>query len=426
MALNEPQAREFMRRLLFSRMRLLNHHPFFGLLLMHMKYGIDEDAPTAYTDGERIVFGPEFLESLSDSELDFIMMHEIMHVVLQHCMRGKDFDQQERFNIACDIVVNSNILLENNMDVSSISIREAGVSMHLAPDGSEGSEHTAEKVYEMLPDMPEKGQSMPLSGNLGGRGGGTQKGQGAEQQCATSNSSKTVDDHSHWGDLEGDDTLRDAWVQRANNAAKAIEIREQTIGRGLLPMLAKRLLHDLRAPQTDWRQILQEFAQQEICDYSFSPPDRRMDESPFFLPDFNELQDMAQKILFMIDTSASMSDEMITVAFSEVKGAVDQFNGALEGWLGFFDAAIVEPIEFNDVDELLRIKPMGGGGTDFEIIFEYIAQHMETEPPACIIILTDGYAPFPQEHLANGIPVLWLLNNDEIEPPWGKVARVQV
>lgn len=461
MALSEPQAREFMRRLLFSRMRLLNHHPFFGLLLMHMKYGIDEDAPTAYTDGERIVFGPEFLESLSDSELDFIMMHEIMHVVLQHCMRGKDFDQQERFNIACDIVVNSNILLENNMDVSSINIQGAGVSMHLAPDGSEGYEHTAEKVYEMLPDMPKRGQSMPLSGNLGGRGGGTQKGQGAEQQratssssetvddhshlgdlggsgsgtqkgrgaeqqCASSSSSKTVDDHSHWGDLEEDDTLRDAWVQRANNAAKAIEIREQTISRGLLPMLAKRLLHDLRAPQTDWRQILQEFAQQEVCDYSFSPPDRRMDESPFFLPDFNELQDTPQKILFMIDTSGSMSDEMITVAFSEVKGAVDQFNGALEGWLGFFDAAIVEPIEFNDVDELLRIKPMGGGGTDFQIIFEYIAQHMETEPPACIIILTDGYAPFPQEHLANGIPVLWLLNNDKVKPPWGKVARVQV
>ena len=25
-----------------------------------------------------------------------------------------------------------------------------------------------------------------------------------------------------------------------------------------------------------------------------------------------------------------------------------------------------------------------------------------------------------------GIPVLWLLNNDEVEPPWGKVARIKV
>jgi hypothetical protein len=46
--------------------------------------------------------------------------------------------------------------------------------------------------------------------------------------------------------------------------------------------------------------------------------------------------------------------------------------------------------------------------------------------PASIIILTDGYAPFPQERLAMGIPVLWLLNNENVEPPWGKVARITV
>lgn len=25
-----------------------------------------------------------------------------------------------------------------------------------------------------------------------------------------------------------------------------------------------------------------------------------------------------------------------------------------------------------------------------------------------------------------GIPVLWLLNNEEVNPPWGKVARITV
>lgn len=43
-----------------------------------------------------------------------------------------------------------------------------------------------------------------------------------------------------------------------------------------------------------------------------------------------------------------------------------------------------------------------------------------------IIILTDGIAPFPQEKLAGGIPVLWLLNNEKANPPWGKVARIKV
>ena len=101
-------------------------------------------------------------------------------------------------------------------------------------------------------------------------------------------------------------------------------------------------------------------------------------------------------------------------------------DGKLKGWLGFFDAAIIEPKPFESVDDVLRIKLAGGGGTDFQIIFEYVHQHMENKLPACIIILTDGYAPFPQEHLARDIPVLWLIDNSDVEPPWGKVARIKV
>jgi len=55
-----------------------------------------------------------------------------------------------------------------------------------------------------------------------------------------------------------------------------------------------------------------------------------------------------------------------------------------------------------------------------------VHQHMQEEPPACIIIMTDGYAPFPQEKLARGIPTLWLIDNETVDPPWGKVARIRV
>ena len=30
------------------------------------------------------------------------------------------------------------------------------------------------------------------------------------------------------------------------------------------------------------------------------------------------------------------------------------------------------------------------------------------------------------KQLAKGIPVLWLINNDNVDPPWGKVARIKV
>ena len=207
MALSEDKVKRYIRRLLLSRMRILNTHGFYGLLLMHMVYSIDEAAQTAWTDGVRIAFGPEFLDGLTDSELDFVMMHEILHVVLQHCIRGEDRDH-DRMNIACDIVVNSNILLENNMDHRSITLSQWGESMHIAPDGKEGYLYTAEQVYDMLPPSPP-GKQPPPSGFAKGR---------AKQEKADLSKmpppGKCWDDHSQWSQYEEDDTLRDVWVQQ--------------------------------------------------------------------------------------------------------------------------------------------------------------------------------------------------------------------
>lgn len=414
-------------------MRILYNHGFYGLLLMHMIYAVSEEIETACTDGVRITFGIDFLDSLSDSELDFVMMHEILHVVLQHCFRG-DVEDPEAYNIAADIVVNSNIMLENGMKASSITLSKYGIAMHVAPDGKEGHEYTAEQVYAMLPKNLNKKGNNKSPGSADGRAKkGNNKGPGSAVGRAKKEISKEQhqpvrvwDDHSQWGKYEEDDTLRDVWLKRFEDAAEAIEIRDPSNARGLLPAFAERILKELKKSQTDWRTILNDFVQEEVVDYSFSPPDRRFDDSPFFLPDFNGKEDMVEDILFMIDTSGSMSDDMIAAAYSEVKGAIDQFNGKLKGWLGFFDAAIIKPQPFSDENEFKIIKPAGGGGTDFQIIFEYVFHHMSDKLPASIIILSDGDAPFPLEKLAGGIPVLWLLNNEEVNPPWGKVARITV
>ena len=332
-------------------------------------------------------------------------MHEIMHVVLQHCLRQGDRDN-ELFNVACDIVVNSNILLSENMNNQFITLKKYGESMHIAPDGKEGYEYTAEQVYGML----QATQGGNLGNDLNGSAG----------------VNDWWDDHTRWGTEAENEILKDIWKKRFEDAYEAMEVRKANKQRGSIPLFAERLFKQLRNAQTDWRRILNEFVQQEIVDYSFTPPDRRFDDNPFFLPDFNEKDDRPEDILFMIDTSGSMSDEMITAAYSEVKGAIDQFDGKLKGWLGFFDADVVEPKSFESEEELRVIKPKGGGGTSFKVIFDYIYGNMQDKMPVCIIILTDGYAPFHDESIAMGIPVLWLLNNQDVTPPWGKVARIAI
>ena len=81
------------------------------------------------------------------------------------------------------------------------------------------------------------------------------------------------------------------------------------------------------------------------------------------------------------------------------------------------------PKPFSSEDDILAIRPFGGGGTDFDIIFDYVTTHMLNKNVASIIILTDGFATFPKEEKAAGIPVLWMINNDMVKPPWGKTVR---
>ena len=126
----------------------------------------------------------------------------------------------------------------------------------------------------------------------------------------------------------------------------------------------------------------------------------------------------------MIDTSGSMSDAQISEVYSEIKGAIEQFNGKIKGWLGFFDAIVTEPKEFNDEEEFKAIRIQGGGGTAFLPIFLYVQDHMKDKNITSIIILTDGDAPYPDEKERMDIPVLWIINNDKMTPPWGMIARI--
>ena len=105
---------ELARKLTESRLRLLRLQPFFGLLLLHMNYGLDEDCETACTDGTNILFSPDFLRRLTPLETDFVLLHEISHVALGHCFRDNGRDNWV-FNIACDLVTNSMLLTELSM-----------------------------------------------------------------------------------------------------------------------------------------------------------------------------------------------------------------------------------------------------------------------------------------------------------------------
>ena len=458
MEVSDKKVKEITRKIMVSRMRLLVNNGFYGLLLMHMKISLSEDYETAWTDcNDRIFFNPKFVDSLSDRELDYALMHQVIHASLRHSNRRGDY-KENLFDEAADIVVNSNILLSNSGNEGSIELRDyGGVQPHTAPDGTEGYNFSVEELYRLLevmvPDSAENSEdNSEESDDCDGNGntsdcskstGNASNDDSAETDSnkvdkrngkskSAGNNNKLQKSDTGWdihvnAENESEDDKEEnkqKWENNIRRACEAISIRDPNKQRGLIPMFAERIMNEFTKPQTDWRQLLTEFVQDEINDYSFTPPDRRMDDSPFFLPDYNERDYKPGKILFMIDTSGSMSNSEITECYSEVKGAVDQFDGKLEGLLGFFDAVVIDPIPFEDEEELLIIRPKGGGGTSFKVIFDYIQDEMIDDLPQSVVILTDGYAPWPAEDAAMGIPVLWIINNEKVTPPWGVVARI--
>ena len=55
--ITDDKKREYVRRLVLARVRLLNTHGFYGLLLMHSEFALDFEIETAATDGDKIYFG---------------------------------------------------------------------------------------------------------------------------------------------------------------------------------------------------------------------------------------------------------------------------------------------------------------------------------------------------------------------------------
>ena len=387
--LDDNKKKEYIERLLLARLRILNKHSFYGLLLMNAKFGLDLKCDTAYTDGSKICFSPKFMDELSNSELEFVLMHEILHIVLKHCQRGKGFNNL-LFNIACDVVVNSNILKSNDMDLASITIRSEGTpSMHIAPNGEEGYHYTAEEVYYMI------------CNNLNGQ------------------DFKSFDNHDNW--KSSNEASKD-WDERLVSAISALN--ETGRFNSKIPLEALRKYNDLIHPQINWREVLKDFLSKEVCDYSFTPPDRRFD-GDFFMPDFNEEEDVLKlNVIFAIDTSGSITKEQLSAALTEVKSAINETNH-LNGYVICLDAKTYEPTPINEFD-MNTFKALGGGGTSFIEFFKKLDELklMMNDKPDLIIFITDGHDDFPKEEQAQNIPVLWIINNDEVTPPWGMIARI--
>src|SRR5574337_1151991 len=123
-------------------------------------------------------------------------------------------------------------------------------------------------------------------------------------------------------------------------------------------------------------------------DFTWMKRSRKSASTEFYLPGSND--DFKISACCAIDTSGSMTEEMITDQLSEVKGIMQQFaDFELHIWT--FDTKVHNPVKFtpDNIDEINNYEVMGGGGTSFECNWKYMKNNDVN--PEVMIMFTDGY-----------------------------------
>ncbi|KKL69918.1 hypothetical protein LCGC14_2110110 [marine sediment metagenome] len=98
---------EARKRMMSARSALILDEPFWGALALHLVVVEDPDCtpPTAWTDGARLGYHPDFILSLPWKQLLGLLAHEVLHCVLGHPWRRMGRDQK-LWNEACDRAIN--------------------------------------------------------------------------------------------------------------------------------------------------------------------------------------------------------------------------------------------------------------------------------------------------------------------------------
>src|SRR6056300_842688 len=114
-----PEQLEEMRvevydRIIVARVGLLLRHPFFGNMATRLKIlAADDWCPTAAVDGKNLYYNTQFFNAMNNKEIEFVIAHEILHMVYGHLGRREERNPL-LYNIAADYIVN-NLLVRDRI-----------------------------------------------------------------------------------------------------------------------------------------------------------------------------------------------------------------------------------------------------------------------------------------------------------------------
>jgi len=357
---------------------------FAGVLSVG-KVNFTEDMPTACTNGRDVMYNPDFIKSLNDKELNFVVLHEALHKVYQHMHLWKKLwkESPQLANMAADYVVN--YAIHEADETQQVAVRPQSALFDLAYKGM-----TTKQIFEMLKRSSQyvKEQS----------GHDTHDWEGAEQLS----------------DEEVKETIKQ--IDQA--------LRQGEIIRGKMQGNKNRSITEILEPKVDWREQLREFVNATCRNKDKSTwkrPHKRFLGQDIYMPSM--IGEAIGKVVIGIDTSGSIGDKELNEFLTEVVAICDDVSpSSIE--LLYWDTEVAGHETYNQGDYKTLVqstKPAGGGGTHVGCVNQYI-KDKRIEPEA-IIILTDGYVEDDWGG-AWDYPTLWAVTTRHNTSPHGKTIHI--
>lgn len=432
----ERDLRAIETKLAAARTRLILDKPFLGALVLRlpMQAANPDWCPTTATDARGFYYNPDYIESLSLNQTQFMLAHEALHCALSHFAR-RQHRVKHTWDLACDYAINP-LLIDDGLTPPPNALvmppYKGMTAEEIYPliDDNDQSETLDKHVYDQDNEqggsrsgMNEKDlernrqQSQPQEGESNEAPGAERPEQNPDQTPAQPNPTDGAEapPPGHAGQPapltpDEQETLSVQWQQRLAGAA------QQAQQSGKLGGEMARMIDHLLQPRLPWRMLLARYMTAVSReDYSYARPSRR--EGDFIRPSLRSHQ---LDLVVAVDTSGSIKASELEEFISEI----DALKGQVRARVTLLpcDAALCEcaPFRYEPWETFtLPDRIRGGGGTSFRPVFEW-ADRAGIQPDL-LVYFTDAQGEFPKTEPS--FPVIWLVKGRG-KVPWGQ--RIQL
>ncbi|MFK7937016.1 MAG: VWA-like domain-containing protein [Saprospiraceae bacterium] len=404
----------------FARAYCAEKLPWFAPALFKTKIILTDQIPVAAIDYSfNIYFNPATIQQIYNNEerisalaqIGYVWIHEISHVLREHGIRAQELNADaELWNMAADYEINDSVWDGLRMPRAFPGITPQQQNF---PAGQ-----IAEFYYKkLLKRRTKKKGKMPQNGMDEGSG---VHGQARPWEVTA----QTTGEAQQLTDVEIK-MIKKSVAQEMQRARAAI---------GNLPGNWAKWIDDTLRPKVNWHKVLSHRMSMAIntglgsrIDYTFTRPSRRQAiYNPILTPSLRG--DLAARIAVVVDTSGSMSAQQLGQAMAEVSQVLKTFQ--IPVTIIPCDVRAYEPIRLNVSDNVFSIQQMtGGGGTDMRV---GIAAALQLKPaPDSILVLTDGFTPYPAKRYKTPVIFGILSFGDSVKslppnPPFGKDVVIEI